>query len=204
MGAGDIYQGLAGGEAAVDFDTHVLASVLAICILETRRGAAASLTEASGLNADQLVDLAQMRLPHLAEEIARTAGSAEPAAAADEACLIELLAQCSADRGRLGVWLSRMIARRAQRPNHLWQDLGLRHRGELNELMRRHFPWLALRNRGDMKWKKFLYRTLCRDLDHGLCAAPSCAECDDFAGCFGEETGDSLLVQARLEGERRA
>jgi nitrogen fixation protein NifQ len=203
MGAGDIYRGLVGGDA-VDFDTHVVASVLAICILETRRGEAGSLTEATGLNADQLIDLAQTRLPNLAEEIARAAGSAERAAAADEACLIELLAQCAADRGRLGTCLSRMIARRAQRPNHLWQDLGLRHRGELNELMRRHFPWLALRNRGDMKWKKFLYRTLCLDLEHGLCAAPSCAECDDFAGCFDEETGDSLLVRADIEGERRA
>ena len=65
-----------------------------------------------------------------------------------------------------------------------------RHRGELNELMTRHFKPLALRNKGDMKWKKFFYRLICADASYSLCTAPSCAECDDFAQCFGEETGD--------------
>ena len=48
-----------------------------------------------------------------------------------------------------------------------------------------------------MKWKKFFYRTICRDEGYMLCAAPSCAECDDFEICFGEESGESLLARAR-------
>jgi nitrogen fixation protein NifQ len=94
-----------------------------------------------------------------------------------------------------------MIARRAQRPNHLWQDLGLRDRGELSLLMNRHFKPLALRNNQDMKWKKFLYRMICADASFTLCTAPSCRECDDFDVCFGDESGESLLARIRRAAE---
>ena len=90
-----------------------------------------------------------------------------------------------------------MIARRSQRPNHLWQDLGLNSRRDLSELMTRHFKPLAMRNKQDMKWKKFFYRIICADAAYSLCTAPSCGECDDFDHCFGEETGESLLARAR-------
>ena len=60
--------------------------------------------------------------------------------------------------------------------------------------MTRHLKPLALCNTGDMKWKKFL---ICADASYTLCTAPSCAECDDFESCFGEETGESLLARAR-------
>jgi nitrogen fixation protein NifQ len=96
-----------------------------------------------------------------------------------------------------------MIARRAQRPNHLWQDLGLDSRRDLSELMTRHFKPLAMRNTQDMKWKKFFYRTICSDAAYSLCTAPSCGECDDFDHCFGEETGQSLLARARRGHETR-
>ena len=114
-----------------------------------------------------------------------------------EACLLELLERCTTSREPFEMLLAAMIARRAQRPNHLWQDLGLRHRGELNELMARHFKPLALRNKADMKWKKFCFRLICADASFSLCTAPSCGECDDFAQCFGEETGMSLLASVR-------
>ena len=67
--------------------------------------------------------------------------------------------------------------------------------------MTRHFKPLALRNTGDMKWKKFFYRLICADASYTLCTAPSCAECDDFEGCFGEETGESLLARTRRNAE---
>ena len=54
-----------------------------------------------------------------------------------------------------------------------------------------------------MKWKKFFYRTICRDEGYTLCAAPSCAECEDFDNCFGEEGGESLLARARKQAELR-
>jgi nitrogen fixation protein NifQ len=91
-------------------------------------------------------------------------------------------------------WLVSMLARRCMSANHLWQDLGLPSRGDLNRLMREHFPALAARNAQNMKWKKFFYRCLCEMEGFTLCAAPSCAECSDYSACFGEETGASRLT----------
>ena len=42
---------------------------------------------------------------------------------------------------------------------------------------------------------------ICADASYTLCTAPSCAECDDFAGCFGEETGESLLARAHCAAD---
>ena len=67
---------------------------------------------------------------------------------------------------------------------HLWQDLLLANRGELNTLMRWWFPALVAKNSGDMKWKKFLYRQLCEREDILICKSPSCAVCSDYALCF--------------------
>ncbi|WP_245454040.1 nitrogen fixation protein NifQ [Aquabacter cavernae] len=94
-------------------------------------------------------------------------------------------------------WLAAIIACRALRPNHLWQDLGLRDRGELNRLLATHFPALAAGNTTNMKWKKYFYRRLCEQEGFVLCTAPSCAACDDFDYCFGEETGESRLARTR-------
>ena len=71
--------------------------------------------------------------------------------------------------------------------NHLWQDLQLGSRAELSALMRHWFPALVARNVGDMKWKKFLYRELCKRADILICKSPSCAVCSDQALCFGPE-----------------
>ena len=87
--------------------------------------------------------------------------------------------------------------------DHLWQDLGLLDRGELNRLMRERFPTLAARNVANMKWKKFFYRMLCELEGFTLCTAPSCRECCDFDDCFGAETGESALARIR-RGELRA
>jgi nitrogen fixation protein NifQ len=115
-----------------------------------------------------------------------------------------LLQRSRSTTGDLGALLAIVVARRAMRPNHLWQDLGLTNRGELSALMRRHFAPLALRNRQDMKWKKFFYRMICSDDSYRLCVAPSCSECSDFNGCFGDESGESLLARVRLQYEAPA
>ena len=75
----------------------------------------------------------------------------------------------------------------------MWQDLGLGSRDELNALIRRHFPRLHAKNRNNMKWKKFFYRQICADHSFSLCLAPTCAECSDFAACFGAEEGEALV-----------
>ena len=69
--------------------------------------------------------------------------------------------------------------------DHLWQDLGLTDRSELNALMRRNFPSLAARNVKDMKWKRFLYKQLCEAEGIYACRAPSCEVCTDYHVCFG-------------------
>ncbi len=182
-----------------EFDAHVAASILAISCSEADAHAQPQ-TAAAGLTAAQFGALvaeffpkaAAWRLFALSESVERTA---------DEACLLDLLEHCTTAREPFQALLAAMIARRAQRPNHLWQDLGLNHRGELSQLMMRHFKPLASRNTQDMKWKKFLYRLICADAGYTLCTAPCCADCDDFEQCFAEETGESLLARARRAAE---
>jgi nitrogen fixation protein NifQ len=180
------------------FDTHVLACILAIGAEESDRDGIAW-TEAIGLPSEQLSALLGRWFPGAAESIAD--GPVERAG--DEDCLLDLLRQ-AATTPLAAEFLAPMVARRAQRPDHLWQDLGLRARTELSALMMRHFHVLAVRNTKDMKWKKYLYRTICGDAGYVLCSAPSCAECADFDTCFGEETGESFLARARRQAETAA
>jgi nitrogen fixation protein NifQ len=84
-------------------------------------------------------------------------------------------------------WLAHAVATAAMANNHLWQDLGLPSRVELSALMQLHFTSLALRNTGDMKWKKFFYRQLCERAGLSICRSPSCGVCSDYLQCFGPE-----------------
>ena len=68
--------------------------------------------------------------------------------------------------------------------NHLWQDLLLNNRHELNALLRHWFPSLVAANHADMKWKKFLYRALCERENILICKSPSCEVCSDRGVCF--------------------
>ncbi len=97
----------------------------------------------------------------------------------------------------LAALLAGLVARRAMRADHLWQDLGLADRSELNRMLARHFPALHAGNTGNMRWKKYFYRRLCEAEGFVLCAAPSCAVCTDFAACFGAEDGESRLARVR-------
>ncbi len=90
------------------------------------------------------------------------------------------------------------------RPDHLWQDLGLFDRGELNRLLARHFPALHAGNTANMRWKKYFYRKLCEAEGFALCTAPSCTVCADFASCFGAEDGESRMALTRRAVETAA
>ena len=85
-------------------------------------------------------------------------------------------------------WLAHAIATASMADNHLWQDLGLPSRVELNALMQTRFTLLKLKNAGDMKWKKFFYRQLCEAAEVLICKSPSCRECTDYSVCFGPES----------------
>lgn len=101
--------------------------------------------------------------------------------------LFELLLDYAAPLDQMSIWLAAAIATAAQRDNHLWQDMGLPSRRELNAILRQRFPALAALNVGDMKWKKFFYRQLCQRAGVPICKSPSCGDCVDHAQCFGPE-----------------
>ncbi len=179
-------------------DAHVLACILTISADQARRDTL-TLTEAVGLQPDELKAVLYQYFPHVDDPFL-SLPMAPIVRAADEMCLLDLLRQAATTALAVN-FLAPMVARRAQQPDHLWQDLGLRARTELSALMLRHFHVLAVRNGKDMKWKKYLYRTICGDAGYTLCTAPSCAECADFDICFGDESGESFLARARRSAE---
>jgi nitrogen fixation protein NifQ len=180
------------GRRPVDrFDAHVLASVFTLALMETDWGQAGSLTEALGLGFDETVATLASHVPHALVEIAPALRDAPIERAEDEAVLLNLLWRAGG-QGELRSRLARILARRAQRPNRLWQDLGLRNRGELATLMHRHFARLARRNTHDIRWKRFFYQSICRDPAYALCNRPSCVDCAEFLSCFGEDGAHRL------------
>lgn len=135
-----------------------------------------------GLSADRAAMLAQrFGLPaHLL--------ASRPGVGLDEFDeLFALLREHASPADAMSDWLAAGIAGAAQRDRHLWQDMGLPSRAELSMILLRRFPSLALRNVGDMKWKKFFYRTLCEREGVPICKSPNCADCCDYRVCFGPE-----------------
>lgn len=203
MTSEEVYRWLTtGSERALceQFDAHIIASVISLAAAEARQGF--TLCDAVGLAPDELRALIDALFPHAAVLLAGLDPTLRPTLAEDELSLRSLLERSTSERTRFQQLLASIIARRAQSPNHLWQDLGLRNRRELSWLMSRHFEVLAARNAKGMKWKKFLYRMICRDHGFILCTAPSCSECDDVNECFGDESGESRLAVARRDSER--
>lgn len=188
-----------GGDEGRDFDTHVVACGLSVALEEVRRGAA-TLGEATGLDAATLRALLAARFPRLGAGLLPPMATVAPAAEIEEEMLRDLLIEHGATP--LAPTLARLIARRAMRPDHLWQDLGLFDRAELGRLLARHFPTLAAANTGNMRWKKFFYRRLCEAEGFSLCSAPSCSVCADFASCFGAEDGESRMAERRRAMDR--
>ncbi len=184
-------------------DAHALACMLALALSEAGESGRPA-TETTGLSGEDLCALADEFFPDAGVVFASLRKHPSPEAGVDETCLRDLLRHGTSAGTVLELRLADLLARRCLRPNHLWQDLGLHSRTELSGLMTRHFAPLAAHNRADMKWKKFFYRTICRDEGYMLCAAPSCAECDDFEVCFGDESGESLLARARRAADLAA
>jgi nitrogen fixation protein NifQ len=177
----------------------VLACIFSAGANEVRAGG--SFTDAIGICGTALRSHIERYFPGCMEQLELYGLDAEPTVGEDELCLRELLWRFRSTPSPLNSLISLLIARRSTRPNHLWQDLGLTNRGELSNLMQRHFAALARRNTQDMKWKKFFYRMICREDGFSMCVAPSCSECADFEVCFGDESGESLLARVRLHSE---
>lgn len=184
------------------FDRHVLACIFTVATMES--SPARPLTHTLGVPERILRRASEQHFPGAQSLLESFGLQGEPAVDQNEQCLRELLSRSRTAAGPLGSLLALLIARRCERPNHLWQDLGLPNRADLSRLMLRHFAPLALRNNQDMKWKKFFFRMICRDEGFSLCAAPSCSECSDFENCFGDESGESLLARTRFRYETQA
>lgn len=199
----EVYRWLMREQAGDPFDAHVLASVLALACGETGT-TGRRLADGVGLDGGELVALAGPVFPHAAAWLRALSGDDRLSRSDEELCLVDILRRHGSRGSPFEARLSAIIARRALQPNHLWQDLGLGNRGELSRLIEVHFASLARRNARDMKWKKFLYRMICRDQDYRLCTAPSCSECDDFEVCFGDEDGESLLARSRRSADLAA
>ena len=103
--------------------------------------------------------------------------------------ILLLLLEGAGNRTAQTVALAECVARACLGEDHLWHDLGLPSRSELSALLHDHFPGLAERNSGNMRWKKFFYKQLCERLEVTACRAPSCGVCCHYQECFdGEET----------------
>lgn len=196
----DVYDALrapVSERAAADlFTAHVFACLLALAICEAH-DFAESVGAALGLGRDDLRQLIDDWAPGAAEFIDPASAPARVDFDEEEAQLRALLDAHAVDRTNETQWLAAIVTRRSMAPRHLWQDLGLGHRGELTRLIGERFPLLAARNAANMKWKKFFYRSLCEMEGFTLCAAPSCQQCGDFADCFGDESGESALARVR-------
>lgn len=88
--------------------------------------------------------------------------------------------------GVLAQHLARALAVASMGPNHLWQDLGLGERSQLNALMQEHFTTLKALNVHNMRWKKFFYRSLCERAEILICKSPHCEQCEDQPACFAQ------------------
>ncbi len=173
------------------FDRHVFACAIVAAVDDT-------LTRGLGLARTALAELTEAYFPGARRHLPAEAwGDDAGEDALEEPDLRRLLLDHRTCGVRDEDWLAAIIARRSLGANHLWQDLGLFSRDELNRLMDRHFHRLKRLNSGDMKWKKFFYRQLCRRDGVAICKAPTCDACVDLGLCFGSEAGEPLSVLQR-------
>ncbi|MER8507125.1 nitrogen fixation protein NifQ [Mesorhizobium sp. M0965] len=178
------------------FDQHVLACVLSRALEEIEAGEATA-TQATGLSRAELRDVLARCFPAIPINAFALEEVSEPEPDLEEELLRGLLLAHARPGDPASARFAKIIARRAMRNDHLWQDLGLFNRTDLGRLLASHFPTLAAGNTQNMKWKKYFYRKLCEAEGFSLCSAPSCRECNDFENCFGPEEGESRLTRIK-------
>jgi nitrogen fixation protein NifQ len=152
---------------------------------------------ALGLDIRSFQDLLQTRFPHFTPPLQWLAVQTEAVRGGgllDEFHdLLQLLLDHRAKADEHHRQVAHLVTTACMGGDHLWQDLGLPDRKALSALLIGHFPTLAVKNTGDMKWKKFFYKQLCEREGINACRAPSCAACCDYAKCFGAEEGEATF-----------
>lgn len=206
-----VYQRLMSGVGLGEHgDRHVFACLIAVVRGDPAQPQEQSLTDALGLSPDTLTKIINRYFPDAPETMPELLS---PAAlrrahetfdiedeALEEEDLRRLIMSYRAGKQDEEAWLARIVARRSLCENHLWQDLGLRNRDELNAMLRRHFPAMVEANAANMKWKKFFYRQMCQMEGMLVCKSPNCETCTDHAICFDEESGEPLIFQEASGG----
>ena len=146
---------------------------------------------ALGMGAQAFSRLLAEGFPHFAPPPAWLAAQGRPlerkGALEEFDDLLQLLLQYAAIRDEHHRRVAHLAATACMGHDHLWQDLGLPNRQSLSTLLTTHFPALAAKNTGDMKWKKFFYKQLCEQAEIFICKSPSCGVCCDYDICFGPE-----------------
>jgi nitrogen fixation protein NifQ len=186
---GEVFGWLPSPESS--FDRHVLGRIVLHSAVE---GCADRLSfgQRLGLNETDSASLLQfLHLDGFVENRSINDNSSD-----DEELLVrELLLQNQSEPGSIGAWLAGLVARSVLEPNHLWEDLGLAKRPDLSRLLERHFAGLAQKNTRNMRWKRFLYRSLCEAEGFSMCTSPTCDACSEFHICFGDESGESVMAR---------
>lgn len=168
-------------------------------IIQAQRGGKGCLPFHLGLDAADYAELLRTNFPEQARE---AAAARDPLRRECSELRAELLALRRDEwlelrdlllAGRRGndcgeVWMACIVAAGCLGGDHLWRDLGLASRLDLQELLMHNFPRLAVRNVQDMRWKKFFYKQLCEQDGGYVCRSPSCEQCPTYHDCFGEET----------------
>ncbi|HXP98158.1 MAG TPA: nitrogen fixation protein NifQ [Telmatospirillum sp.] len=180
---------MAGGGRRDPFDRHVFACVLAAGLQQNEK----SLWDYLGLAPAILRLLLASYFPMAGVIIPPFARSSEEEVIEEEDFRLLLLSYRARNVPE-EEWLAAILARRALAENHLWEDLGLTSRDDLNGLIRRHFPALFAMNDKNMRWKKFFYRMMCESEGLRLCKSPNCRQCPDIGTCFEAESPLLRLV----------
>jgi nitrogen fixation protein NifQ len=178
---------------AVDesFDRHIVGRLLLHAVAEAKR-LGGSVESRLGLDGERLSAAAQFVHMDLFLDPSSGAHAEED----EEEVMVRqiLLQNCSGPRD-VSEWLAFVVARRGMEPNHLWEDLGLAERPDLTKLLLRHFAPLASKNTRNMRWKRFLYRSLCEAEGFSMCPSPTCDACSEFHICYGDESGESVMAR---------
>jgi len=181
----------AGVAADESFDRHIIGRLLLHAMAESKR-LGSSVESRLGLDGERLsaaAEFVHMDLFLSPSQSARTEEDEE------EEMIRQILLQNHSGPQQVSEWLAYVVARRGMEPNHLWEDLGLAERSDLTKLLLRHFAPLACKNTRNMRWKRFLYRSLCEAEGFSMCPSPTCDACSEFHVCYGDDSGESVMAR---------
>jgi len=181
----------AGVAADESFDRHIIGRLLLHAMAESKR-LGSSVESRLGLDGERLSAAAEFVHMDLFLSPSQSARAEEDE---EEEMIRQILLQNHSGPQQVSEWLAYVVARRGMEPNHLWEDLGLAERSDLTKLLLRHFAPLACKNTRNMRWKRFLYRSLCEAEGFSMCPSPTCDACSEFHVCYGDDSGESVMAR---------